>query len=133
MGAWGTGPFANDDASDWVWSLDDASDTGPLRERLSLLVNLDSEEYLESPDCSEAIAAAAVIGMLNTGQANHEDESVDGFLKRCTARPDRELLTIATTALDRIESNSELLDLWKESNDLQDWQSELQTIRNQLT
>ena len=132
MGAWGTGPFDNDDASDWVWTLDEASDTGPLQGRLASVVDLGEKEYLESPDCSEAIAAAAVVGMLNTGSTSHDDESVAGFLKRCSTRPGRELLTIALAALDRIQSRSELQELWQETDDFQSWQSELQTIRNQL-
>jgi Domain of unknown function (DUF4259) len=35
MGAWGAGPFENDDASDWVYELEEAPDLNFVRDVLS--------------------------------------------------------------------------------------------------
>ena len=57
MGAWGSGPFENDDACDW---LDELADSGvaALREALALA---DAADYLEAPDGSVVVAAAEVV------------------------------------------------------------------------
>ncbi len=54
MGAWGSGPFENDDACDW---LDELADSGVAALRAALAL-ADDAEYLEAPDGSVIVAAA---------------------------------------------------------------------------
>ncbi len=58
MGAWGTGPFDNDDAADWSAELEEAGDPLAFVGETFAVVE-SSEEYVESPDAACAIAAAA--------------------------------------------------------------------------
>lgn len=62
MGAWGTGPFDNDDALDFFLDIEDApSDRIAMRVRGALEVAADEDAYLEERAAGEAIAAAAVV------------------------------------------------------------------------
>ena len=63
MGAWGVGPFENDDASDWVYQLEGAEDLELVRGTLEAAAN--PQGYLEAPTCSEALAAAEVVAALS--------------------------------------------------------------------
>jgi Domain of unknown function (DUF4259) len=63
MGAWDFGPFDNDNALDWVWDLEESSDTSVLVEAFERVTGI-GEEYLESDECCEAIVAAEVVAAL---------------------------------------------------------------------
>ena len=62
MGAWGIGTFDNDDASDWPYDLEGSEGTVLIEESLDRV--LAEEDYLESPDCANALAAAEMGGIL---------------------------------------------------------------------
>ena len=61
MGAWGTGPFDDDNASDWVWELQEADDWRVVEQALRGAADVDATTYLEAPDGQIAWAAAAVV------------------------------------------------------------------------
>lgn len=46
-GAWDTGPFANDDALDWVWELSESNDLSVIETTLKSAAS--SSGYLEAP------------------------------------------------------------------------------------
>lgn len=62
MGAWGVGTFENDDASDWVYQLEEAGDLDLVE--VTLQAAADPEAYLEAPTCCMALAAAEVVAAL---------------------------------------------------------------------
>ena len=62
MGAWGAGPFDNDDAADWAGELEDAEpDERPAMIRAALSDAADEPDYLKIAVGEIAIAAAAVV------------------------------------------------------------------------
>ena len=58
-GAWDSGSFGNDDAMDWVGDCVRSTGTKYVASTLEKATKTD---FLESPDCSSAIAAAEVVG-----------------------------------------------------------------------
>jgi hypothetical protein len=60
MGAWGTEPFANDDAMDWIADLETAKDLRVVRAALDAVPG-DGAEYIEAPVGCVALAAAEVV------------------------------------------------------------------------
>ena len=60
MRAWGIRTFDNEDALDWLASLDDASDDSVLREALEEVAEAGPADYVESPWGACALAAAEV-------------------------------------------------------------------------
>ena len=64
MGAWGAGPFENDDAMDWAIDLEESGDVGFVVEALRAA---ESDGYLDAPEGSVTIAAAEVVAALGPG------------------------------------------------------------------
>ena len=85
MGAWGVGTFENDDASDWVYQLEEAGDLDLVE--VTLQAAADPEAYLEAP---------------------------------------------SVKALDQVAADSELKELWAESEERGAWVDRLQELRARL-
>jgi hypothetical protein len=67
VGAWGARAFENDDAMDWVYVLEEAQDTTLVAEALEKVAE-SVDDYLEAPECNEALAAAEVIAASSAAQ-----------------------------------------------------------------
>src|SRR3954470_16325508 len=65
MGAWGSGPFDNDDAADLAGDLAEPTESASVVAALgdALLAATAGEEYIDAPEMSRAIAAAAIVAM----------------------------------------------------------------------
>src|SRR5689334_554379 len=130
MGTWGTGPFDNDAAADF---LDLLNDTGPSAAAEVVRQAFDqaaTSDYLPYDDAAAAVAAAAVIAYA-TG-AHGPDALAD--LVEAPPTPTPELRQHAARALDRVlADNSELRDLWADANQLDSVARELHTLREILT
>jgi hypothetical protein len=131
MGAWSPQPFGNDTAADWAFGLVESDDLSYIEAVLDKVLD-QGAEYLEAPDAEEAVAAIEVIAKLQ-GKGTQRDaytESVDAWVASSQQRPGPELLRKAGRAIDRILSgNSELLDLWQESDEAPAWQQSLAALR----
>jgi hypothetical protein len=132
MGTWGTGTFENDGASDWVYDLEEAKAPASfLAETLKSGLN---EEYLESTDASNALAAAEVVAALLGHPAANLPQSVTSWLSNHAGLelpPD--LREQAVAAVDRAHSPpSELLELWEESGEMENWLAGLTNLEARL-
>lgn len=137
MGAWGSGPFENDDACDW---LDELADGGvaALREALALA---DDAEYLEAPDGSVVVAAAEVVARMAAAASDDEPEEADAdaelpdevtaFLAS-SGPPATTLIAAARAALDRVTADdSELRELWQDAEGGA-WQAAIDDLKRRL-
>lgn len=114
MGAWELGPFANDDALNWLGDLQDAPDDDipvVLRSALTL-----PEGYVELPDASVAIAAASLLAMVLGMPADDESSLAAGVLVLQRLWVTDELRTLARASLTRVlEEDNEWRELWDEA------------------
>lgn len=135
MGAWSIESFGNDTACDWAYGLEEVSDLSLVRETLQTA--LDSEnELLEAPDAEEAIAAVEVIARLkgNFGKRDSYSEATDNWVKAHPQKPPADLIKLASKALDRIlKEPSELLALWQESAEFEDWKKSVLDLKKRAT
>jgi len=121
MGTWDVGPFDNDTAADWCGDLDDAAPEQRavlIRDALSR-VAAHGDEYLDSDDAVEAIAAAAIVAsQLPGGTAINTPYAPDFLLEGGTVEVSDDVPAIAVRALDRIvEKDSEWRELWEEAEE----------------
>jgi hypothetical protein len=130
MGTWDTGHFDNDTAADFSGKLDEAAEAE--REaiiRTALTSTIESDEYLDSYEASQAVASAALIAAQLPGgtpvtTAYGPDKPLPAF------SPD--LRPLAVQALDRVlAKESELAELWDETEYGPKWResvAELQAV-----
>ena len=135
MGAWSHEPFGNDTASDWKYGLEATTDLSLIEETLDRVLAI-GEDYLESPQAEEAVAAADALARLvdpDNGELEPV-ELVDAWAANINFKPSHELLQKAQAALNRILSeNSELLELWQESNSFDAWAGSINSLMDRLS
>jgi len=126
MGAWSEENFGNDDACDWIWELEKSKGTDTLLSPLKKI--LSNDEYLESPECCEALAAAEVVASGITGDIAKIPEEAQKWLSKKQGlfgkKPNIENshAIIAKQAVEKVLGNSELKELWEETEDYAKWQ-----------
>jgi hypothetical protein len=134
MGAWDHTTFGNDDACDWGGDLRSCEDLSFVEETLDTVIDT-GEEYLEAPECSQAIAAAEVVARLQVrfGLRNAYTESVDEWVAAHPQTVPVALAKKAHAALDRILTRpSELLELWEESDDFESWKGTVIELKSRI-
>lgn len=139
MGAWGTGYFENDDAMDW---LNDLSSNPGWQIVSAAFEEVESTkgDYLEAPEGSAAVAAAAVLagkflsvtpaGPTSLGLPEAAIKVVDNL-----PAPSGGLATLAKSALAAVDAeNSELFELWQEADpsDFKAWRASIRRLREIL-
>jgi hypothetical protein len=121
MGTWDVGPFDNDTAADWCGDLDDAAPEQRavlIRDALGRVAQ-HGDEYLDSDDAVQAIAAAAIVAaQLPGGTAVDTPYAPDFLLNGGTVEVADDVPAIAVRALDRIvEDDSEWRELWEDAEE----------------
>ena len=131
MGAWGINTFENDDAADWIGEFFDEPDKELLVEAFDA-VNEIGDDYLKSPESSAALAAAEVIAaLLGKPSASLPDDTKE-CVGKLSFKPDEELLSAARKAVERVKTDSELKELWDESDDAEQWQVTVEDLAARL-
>ena len=131
MGAWGINTFENDDAADWIGEFCDEPDKELLVEAFDA-VNDIGDDYLESPESSAALAAAEVIAALLGKPSAALPDDTKECVGKLNFKPDEELLAAAQKAVERVKTDSELKELWDESDDATQWQATVEDLAARL-
>lgn len=133
MGAWSHDAFGNDDALDWLHGLEAVDDLSLIEAALDAVVD-EADGYLEAPAACEALAAVEVVAWLRGHPASDGGPEVaEDWVARVRLAPPEALLRRALAALDRIGAdNSELKELWDDSDSAADWQASLADQRRRL-
>lgn len=132
MGAWGTGSFENDTALDWCYNLEDSSDTKILWDAIEAVLQ---EEYLDADIAVEALAALEVAAGLKGRKGKEIPQEVEKWLEENSALrlPDNFYIR-ADLVLNRIiGSESELNELWEESDSYQEWKKTVSELQSRIT
>ena len=131
MGAWSHEPFGNDTACDWAYGLAETRDFSLVAQTIQNVLD-NGADYLDSDLASEAIAASEVLAKaLGRGtQADAYTEELDAWLTSIPIQPSLDLRSNAHTALARIlAQDSELKELWEESDDFGSWESSVKALQ----
>ncbi|MEU1284031.1 DUF4259 domain-containing protein [Kitasatospora sp. NPDC005856] len=131
MGTWDIGHFDNDSAADFGGRLDG---TAPgEREAVLwsvLLLAVQAEEYLDSDEATDAVAAAALVAAQCPGGA----AVTTAYGPKEPVPPlAAELRPLAVAALDRVVAEeSELAELWDETESGPAWREGIRELREVL-
>jgi hypothetical protein len=132
VGTWSHEPFGNDTASDWAYDLEEQKNFSLVAQAIQGVLD-NGADYLDADLAVEAIAAAEVLAKaLGRGtQTDAYTEKVDAWLASIKAKPSADLLSGAQAALARIMGpDSELRELWEESDDFEDWVSSVKALQS---
>ena len=132
MGAWGIGHFDNDEAGDWVWELEEAKSLAPVA---SAFDEVDASlDYLDAGIGCIALAAAETVAAIIGKPAEDLPESVAEIASNLAGTADAALVTRARSAVERIGTgaDSELRELWEETDDFESWQSRVANTLERL-
>ena len=133
MGCWAIGSFGNDDAADWLSGLTEQDDLALVRETISQLLTADG--YLDAPYATEALAAIEVVAAAlgRPTAAAQAEEDLMAWVARVNPAPEASLVSDAVRAIDRILApESELRELWEDTEDFNEWQADVAGLRAQL-
>jgi hypothetical protein len=132
MGAWGHGSFDNDDAADWVYAFE-KDGRAAVAQALRNAADLSNEEYLEAPEASAAVAAAELVAAARDGDLSKLSEAArNAFVSHSRYLADEDLVELARRAVERIQRQSELKELWEESENSDDWAREMDHLATRL-
>ncbi len=133
MGTWALHSFGNDDAADLLGDLTEQNGFGPVQEAIARVLN--TEGYLGAPESQQCVAACEVLAMTlgRPSAAAQAEEELVAWLARVQPTLGPDIVSQATKAIDRIlVPESELLELWRESEEFADWQADLTGLRSRL-
>jgi hypothetical protein len=128
VGAWGSGPFENDDASDWRYLLVDGGGAEVVAEALRAVLVAGPADLRTA---ASAVAAAAVVGVgLGVAEA-HVPDDVRARLAEIDPSSWPPLAAEAVRAIDGVLTGSELRELWDEVED-DSWAVETGALRDRI-
>lgn len=133
MGAWGTGPFANDGALDWLIELTTGDGLEPVTEAF-VAVEASAGDYIEADLGEAAVAAAEVVARLlgRPGPAGDEEPELCEWLTAHSGLPVKRLTERALKVLGLLTGeNSELRELWDEAEDTA-WLAAIADLKSRL-
>lgn len=134
MGTWSTEVFGNDTACDWLYGLSEHDDLGFIDETLDRV--FDEEDYIDASVGMEALGACEVLAQL-LGRKPHEDnqdEDLDAWIEKHKWIVSDELLKKSQKVLHLIlGEQSELRELWEESNLYNQWKESVIRLKEDLS
>jgi hypothetical protein len=134
MGAWGIGVFENDDASDWVYELEQSSDLAVVEQALTDVMAQTGDEEPDTVDSAAALAAAEVVALLRGCPGDGVPDDVTKWVATVRPQAAPELGGLAVQAVRRVLAGSELKDLWDEAGTEQseEWEAQLEDLMTRL-
>ncbi|HEY3002074.1 MAG TPA: DUF4259 domain-containing protein [Kribbellaceae bacterium] len=115
MGAWGVGVFENDDASDWVYELEQSSDLSVVQQALAEAAGTHDEDGPQALDAAAALAAAEVVATLRGRPGDGVPDDVGKWVAALGEPASGELVELARAAVRQVLTASELKDLYDEA------------------
>ncbi len=131
MGTWGAKSFENDDASNWIYELESATDLSLVQAALRAATG--QEVYLEAPEAAVAVAAAEVVAALKGAPGEDLPDEVRDWARGHASLYSADLARQAVQALERVTTASELRELWEEGTDPAEWREVIRQLRSRLS
>ena len=132
MGAWGTGPFENDDAGDWLFELEESRDGGAILAALQEVTEREAGEELEAGEATNAIAAAEIVAALHEFPLADLPDNAREWVDAHEELEAADWIPAALAAIKRVRKSSELKELWDESKTPAKWYATLDDLVKRL-
>ena len=128
MGTWGLKNFENDGAADFKLDVLEGDKT-LVKNAIQQIVKLKESDYLEAPDCENGLAAIEFIAAANgSPSVDFSKLELEWISKNDLLKYKKplfgkriDIIDDSFKAIERIVQNSELKELWEESDELDAW------------
>ena len=127
MGAWGVGPFDNDDAADWVYEVED----GGTDAILDILEVVTDEDDPGSEVGTAVIAAAELVAAMRGAPLPSLPDAVAELIPGLGPADDA-LVAAAVRAVAHVRTHGELAQLWAETDEHDAWLATLDDVTRRL-
>ena len=131
MGAWDIGSFANDDALDWLLDLQEEDDLALLEDAFATMIE-QKGQLPDATDSAVAIAAGEVLAALLGSPLEDLPEEVEEWLPG-KPNPENGLVLQAQEALKIVVGESELRELWEETEEFPAWREDVEALITRLS
>jgi hypothetical protein len=134
MGAWDHSNFGNDTAHDFVFEVTEQG-MEKITHAIKTVAECPEDELLEADEGCEALAAIEFIAAAKGKMAEDFPENAEDWLagKDIDGITAADIISESEKALARIKSdNSELKELWKESDKFNDWINVIENLRSRI-
>lgn len=129
MGAWGAGPFENDDASDWVYEIEPSEDAATVRAALAV----GDVDYIEVDEGSIAVSAAEVVAASIGRPRSDLPEEIVAWVARNGSHLRPVDASAAISAVERVlGEDSEIKELWDDAGD-DSWERSVRELLGRLS
>lgn|SRR5689334_15455546 len=135
MGAWGTLNFENDTALDLVYEIEEEG-ANRIKIAIEAVNSREEDSFLDSDLCSEALAAIEYIAAAKDKVSEDFPEDAEEWLTPANKEnllAIRNLIANSKQAIDRIKNNSELKDLWEETEEFEEWNKVLDGLVTRIS
>jgi hypothetical protein len=140
MGAWGVGTFDNDSALDWMHDLIESNNLNELKKKLksfnqpSGLMRFFSskEEYIDEEQASSGLVAGEAIAALIGKPSDDLPEELIEWIQNNNFKISIKEIELARKAIKKIKEDSELMELWRESDEFNEWIAKLEDLERRL-
>lgn len=129
-GSVGVGAFEKDDALDWLGEVAESDVLECLDGAFQAV--LESSGHRDAPECAAVIAAAELLAAAMGRPCDRiPDEAVS--LAKGLRKPSSELIKRARDASSRVLRESELRELWQESDSFAAWEVRMRDLKRRLS
>jgi hypothetical protein len=132
MGAWGHRFDENDSAADWIAAFEDAPSWSHIQSALQTILEADDVYDLDTDETSAALVAGEIVAAA-LGRANERLQPNIQQWVAANALEIESLQTDAAKAAALIKSDSELRELWDDSEDAAEWIATVDDLISRLT
>jgi hypothetical protein len=132
MGRWGIGSFENDTAVEWLYDFA-ANDFRLIDRTLAGVASMLPVDELDADEaCEVLVAAECVAAAAGFPAANLPPEVTDWVAANQPIQVKAEYVQMAMTAVARVRTQSELKELWAESDDYEAWVTAVSDLQTRL-
>lgn len=132
MGSWDVSVFGNDEAREWLSELILSTSTEPIFRALVNAAKVRDDEYLQAPECERALAAAELVASARGKPGAEIPAALTAWLSEQKFVAGTQIADLAIRVLDRIAENSELKELWSDTDSAEDWQTAVRGLQQRL-
>lgn len=132
MGAWGPGNFANDAAQDWLYDFGE-NDFRLIDRTLAGVAAMIEADELDAWEAQEVLAAAeCVAAAAGFPPDNLPQELAEWLAENSPMSVKPEYIEMARKAVARVLAQSELREVWLESEEFAGWETAVHNLQSRL-